>query len=149
MQAHLTKDGNKAVLKLSGRFDFNAHREFRAAVDPLVADPGVNALTIEFSAVEYLDSSALCILLMLREKTGGARKEITLAGVHGNVKQVLDIANFAKLFQITRNPLVLNAYERERGWSVVMLACSSDGGAASFRKGWRQAIIPPRFRLPP
>lgn len=39
MQAHLTKDGNKAVLKLSGRFDFNTHREFRAAVDPLVADP--------------------------------------------------------------------------------------------------------------
>ena len=101
MQAHLTKDGNKAVLKLSGHFDFNTHREFRAAVDPLVADPGVNALTIEFSAVEYLDSSALGILLMLREKTGGARKEITLAGVHGNVKQVLDIANFAKLFQIT------------------------------------------------
>ncbi len=38
---------------------------------------------------------------MLREKVGGARKEITLAGVHGNVKQVLDIANFAKLFRIT------------------------------------------------
>ncbi len=101
MQAHLTKDGNKAVLKLSGHFDFNTHREFRAAVDPLVADPGVNALTIEFSTVEYLDSSALGILLMLREKMGGAWKVISLAGVHGNVKQVLDIANFAKLFQIT------------------------------------------------
>jgi HptB-dependent secretion and biofilm anti anti-sigma factor len=32
---------------------------------------------------------------------GGASKEIALAGVHGNMKEVLDIASFAKLFQIT------------------------------------------------
>lgn len=114
-----------------------------------MSDPGVNAVTIGFSAVEYLDSSVLGILLMLREKVGGARKEITLAGVHGNVKQVLDIANFAKLFGITLNPLVLNAHERERGRSLVILACCSDGSAGPCRKGWRQAIIPPRFRLPP
>ncbi len=38
---------------------------------------------------------------MLREKLGGARKEMPLAGVHGNVKEALDIASFAKLFQIT------------------------------------------------
>ena len=40
------------------------------------------------------------MLLMLRDKMGGAKKDVTLAGVHGNVKQVLDIANFGKLFQI-------------------------------------------------
>ncbi len=51
MQAHLTKDGNKVLLKLSGRFNFNNHREFPAAVDQLVGDPGVNAVTIEFSAL--------------------------------------------------------------------------------------------------
>jgi HptB-dependent secretion and biofilm anti anti-sigma factor len=32
---------------------------------------------------------------------GGASKEIALAGVYGNVKEVLDIASFATLFQIT------------------------------------------------
>jgi HptB-dependent secretion and biofilm anti anti-sigma factor len=44
MQAHVTNDGNKVLLKLSGRFDFNTYREFRVVVDPLVADPGVNAV---------------------------------------------------------------------------------------------------------
>jgi hypothetical protein len=33
----LTKDGNKAVVWLLGRFDFNTPREFRAEVDPLVS----------------------------------------------------------------------------------------------------------------
>jgi HptB-dependent secretion and biofilm anti anti-sigma factor len=44
MQAHVTNDGNKVLLKLSGRFDFNTYREFRVVVDPLVADPGGNAV---------------------------------------------------------------------------------------------------------
>ena len=101
MQVNVTKDGNRVVILLSGRFDFNTHREFRSAVEPLVTDVGVVAITIDFSSVEYLDSSALGMLLMLRDRMSGAKKVVTLAGVHGNVKQVLDIANFGKLFQIT------------------------------------------------
>lgn len=100
MQANVIKDGAKATIKLSGRFDFNTHREFRGAYEPLVADAQVGAVTVDFSAVDYLDSSALGMLLMLRDKMGGANKEVGLSGVRGNVKQVLDIANFGKLFQI-------------------------------------------------
>lgn len=100
MQANVIKDGGKATIKLAGRFDFNTHREFRGAYEPLVADAGVTSVTVDFAGVDYLDSSALGMLLMLRDKMGGASKEVTLSGVRGNVKQVLDIANFGKLFQI-------------------------------------------------
>ena len=34
MQASVTNEGSKAVLKLTGRFDFNTHREFRGAYEP-------------------------------------------------------------------------------------------------------------------
>lgn len=101
MQANVIKDGGKADIKLNGRFDFNTHREFRAAYEPLVADVDVKAVAVDFSSVDYLDSSALGMLLMLRDKMGGANKDVTLTGVRGNVKQVLDIANFGKLFQIS------------------------------------------------
>lgn len=62
MEAIVTQDGSKAVVKLAGRFDFNTHREFRAAIDPLVADTSVGTVNIDFSGVEYLDSSALGML---------------------------------------------------------------------------------------
>lgn len=101
MQASVTNEGSKAVLKLTGRFDFNTHREFRGAYEPLVADPEVRSVTVDFAGVDYLDSSALGMLLMLRDKLGGANKEVALVGVRGNVKQVLDIANFGKLFHIS------------------------------------------------
>lgn len=101
MQANVLKEASKTVIKLNGRFDFNTHREFRAAYEPLVGDADTHAVIVDFSGVDYLDSSALGMLLMLRDKLGGAGKEVALTGVRGNVKQVLDIANFGKLFPIS------------------------------------------------
>ena len=101
MQASIVNEAGKATIKLAGRFDFNTHREFRGAYEPLVGDPAVRAVVVDFAGVDYLDSSALGMLLMLRDKLGGANKEVTLTGIRGNVKQVLDIANFGKLFQIS------------------------------------------------
>ncbi|KAB2928591.1 MAG: STAS domain-containing protein [Dechloromonas sp.] len=101
MQASITKEAGKAFVKLSGRFDFNTHREFRGVYEPLLADVETQAVIVDFSAVDYLDSSALGMLLMLRDKLGGVGKEVALTGVRGNVKQVLDIANFGKLFPIS------------------------------------------------
>ena len=101
MQTNVQKDADKAVVKLVGRFDFNTHRDFRGAYEPLIIDPEVRSVSVDFSGVDYLDSSALGMLLMLRDKLGGVNKEVVLTGVRGNVKQVLDIANFSKLFKIS------------------------------------------------
>jgi anti-anti-sigma factor len=100
MQATITKDAAKATIKLNGRFDFNTHRDFRAAYESLITDSEVKAVTVDFAGVDYLDSSALGMLLMLRDKMSGVNKDVSLTGVQGNVKQVLDIANFGKLFRI-------------------------------------------------
>ena len=100
MQVSVTKNSDFAEVKLSGRFDFNAHREFRNAYEPVVTDPEVRSVSIDLGGVEYLDSSALGMLLMLRDKAGAANKSLALTHVQGPVKQVLDIANFGKLFKI-------------------------------------------------
>ena len=100
MQATITKDAAKAIIKLNGRFDFNTHRDFRTAYESLITDSEVKAVTVDFAGVDYLDSSALGMLLMLRDMMSGVNKDVSLTGVQGNVKQVLDIANFGKLFRI-------------------------------------------------
>jgi anti-anti-sigma factor len=100
MQTSVSIDSGNADLKLSGRFDFNAHRDFRAAYEQVIADASVRALNLDLGGVDYLDSSALGMLLMLRDKAGAANKTLSLSNVRGAVKQVLDIANFGKLFRI-------------------------------------------------
>lgn len=101
MDAKVVTRNSSAVIQLNGRFDFNAHREFRSAVDRALGMEGVNSVTIEMNSVAYLDSSALGMLLMLRDKARNANRSVALAGVNGSVRQVLDIANFGKLFAIS------------------------------------------------
>lgn len=88
------------TLKLQGRFDFNSHREFRDAADRLIHDLAVTDITVNLAMVDYLDSSALGMLLMLRDRCRSSGKAVSLSRSQGAVKQVLDIANFGKLFTI-------------------------------------------------
>lgn len=92
--------GDRATLKLGGRFDFHSHRDFRSAYEKILETSGIREVVLDFNEVDYLDSSALGMLLLLREKAEGAGKNVALAGLKGTVKQVLDIANFGKLFAI-------------------------------------------------
>ncbi|MDQ8021003.1 MAG: STAS domain-containing protein [Moraxellaceae bacterium] len=100
MEANVTVNEGQATLHLSGRFDFKAHREFREAVEKLLSQSPGRSVSVDLASVSYLDSSALGMLLMLRDKAKAASREVHLTGVKGNVRQVLDIANFSKLFTI-------------------------------------------------
>ncbi len=92
-------NADKATLRLNGRFQFDSHREFRSAYEPLIDNPAVRVVALDFSVVDYLDSAALGMLLLLREKLSNVRKEVEIAGAKGVVKQVFDVANFARLFR--------------------------------------------------
>lgn len=99
MQASVDVSEGRAVIRLQGRFDFNSHRDFREVVDTALASPA-SVIAVDLAGVEYLDSSALGMLLMLRDRAKSASREVTLAGCRNAVKQILDIANFGKLFTI-------------------------------------------------
>jgi len=101
MDTNVTTRDGQGVLKLAGRFDFNSHREYREALERLIALPGTSAFLVDLADVSYLDSSALGMLLQLREKAKPTNKPVVLTGVKGSVRQVLDIANFAKMFTIS------------------------------------------------
>ena len=100
MEVSVASDNGRALLSLRGRFDFNSHREFREAIENALGQADVTELQVDLAGVDYLDSSALGMLLMLRDRAKGAGKAVSLANCRGAVKQVLDIANFGKLFHI-------------------------------------------------
>ena len=100
MQITLRAEDKRAILRLTGRFEFSMHREFREAVDTALQTKDVEAVVIDLAGVEYLDSSALGMLLMLRDRANTAKKSLSLASPRGMVKQALEIARFDKLFSI-------------------------------------------------
>jgi hypothetical protein len=58
-------------------------------------------LSSSLTEKRFLSTSEYQSVLLLREKLAAVRKEAELTGVTGAVKQVFDIANFARLFRIS------------------------------------------------
>lgn len=88
------------TLALTGRFDFNAHKAFRSGYESGLTSPASRVLTIDLTRVDYIDSSALGMLLLLRERAEQAGKSVVLQGASGIVAQVLGVANFGRLFTV-------------------------------------------------
>lgn len=89
-----------ARISMSGRFDFQVHREFKAAYTAPLENSEVREIEVEMSKVEYLDSSALGMLMLLHERAKAVNKSVTLLNSSNAVAQVLEVANFGKIFNI-------------------------------------------------
>ncbi|MBI3479057.1 MAG: STAS domain-containing protein [Nitrosomonadales bacterium] len=89
-----------ARIEMAGRFDFQIHREFKGAYDKFLDETGIVEVEIELSQVSYLDSSALGMLMLLNKRAHEKNKTVTLLNPSPGVAQVLEVANFNKLFNI-------------------------------------------------
>ncbi|HTQ04706.1 MAG TPA: STAS domain-containing protein [Polyangiaceae bacterium] len=82
-------------IELSGRFDFSCRTDFRASY---VDAPEGTHFQVDLSRVDYVDSSALGMLLLLRDRAGDGSR-VRISGCRGQPEQVLRIANFQRLFR--------------------------------------------------
>ena len=96
--SELSDDGATLTIKISSRFDFSSHQDFRKAYES-VSQPNLG-FVIDMSSAEYLDSSALGMLLLMREHAGGDKADIRISNCRPQIKNILKVANFAKLFKV-------------------------------------------------
>ena len=101
MEISVVSANGIAVIRLKGRFDFNTHRNFRAGIETALQEPHTRKVEVDLGGVDYLDSSALGMLLILRDKAQATNKAVELTNVRNSVAQVLEIANFKNMFAIS------------------------------------------------
>lgn len=98
MNSKLSDDGSTLTLRIGERFDFSLHREFRAGYEE---HPLRNKhIVVDLSLTRTMDSSALGMLLVLRERAGGDSANITLVNPGQAISQVLAVSRFEQLFKI-------------------------------------------------
>ncbi len=93
----ITPDSKRVDINISGRFDFSVHKEFR---DAYRNHPGLAEYRVNLNAASYMDSSALGMLLLLREHSGEDRNRVVLCNPSPGIRKILEIANFDRLFRI-------------------------------------------------
>ncbi|MEH6447918.1 MAG: STAS domain-containing protein [Oleispira sp.] len=98
VQSNIDSSGKELTVKIDGRFDFSAHQEFRDAYEGIPAD--VNSYVVDLGDTSYLDSSALGMLLLLRDHAGGDNANIKIIKCNDDVRKILTISNFEQLFTI-------------------------------------------------
>lgn len=94
----LEAGGKTLTITVEGRFDFASYQPFREAYEQ--APETVEEYVVDLGSAEYLDSSALGLLLMLREHAGGDDSRIQVVNCSADLRRILTIANFHRLFQI-------------------------------------------------
>jgi anti-anti-sigma factor len=93
-----SSDGQELSIVIQGRFDFGAHQEFRNAYERVNSTP--QRYVVDLKDTTYLDSSALGMLLLLRDHAGGDSAQVSLINCNSDVRKILAISNFEQLFKI-------------------------------------------------
>jgi anti-anti-sigma factor len=103
----VSNDGKKVLITISGRFDYKVSQEFRDTYRQIPGQEGV-AYYVNLSEAIYMDSSALGMLLLLREHAKCRGGSVFIDRPGEQVDSILKMANFEQLFTINyTNPAVV------------------------------------------
>jgi anti-anti-sigma factor len=95
----VSNDGKKVLINISGRFDYKVSQEFRDTYRQVPGQEGV-AYYVNLSDASYMDSSALGMLLLLREHAKCRGGSVFIEHPSEQVDSILKVANFEQLFTI-------------------------------------------------
>lgn len=98
IESEVSLDGKKLTIAIKGRFDFASHQAFREAYERFYKVP--EAYVVDLKETTYIDSSALGMLLLLRDHAGGEESDVSVINCNADVRKILAISNFDKLFDI-------------------------------------------------
>ena len=89
-------DGQELTISIVGRFDNAVQTEFKDSYQNVT----VARYIVDFTDTDFIDSSALGMLMMMREHLGGEAADITLKNCSQDIKVILSVSNFQNLFTI-------------------------------------------------
>ncbi len=99
-QINITRNNNIGTLHLSSWFGFHAHKQFKEAYSQLLNENILKFIEVDLSKIEHLDSSALGMLLLLRERAIAVGKTVQLVGLSNYTGRVFQLTNFETIFEI-------------------------------------------------
>lgn len=98
LETRVINEGTELVIKMVASFDFTVLMDFKQSYADLPET--VNCVTVDLCQVAYMDSSALGMLLNMRNGLEGKVDTLKLINPNQTVNKILVISRFNKLFEI-------------------------------------------------
>ncbi len=99
-QIKISKNNTVGTVHLSEWFGFHTHKQFTEAYSQLLQETILQSIAVDLSKINHMDSSALGMLLLLRERAVQAGKSLFLIGPSKYADQVFQLTDFHALFEI-------------------------------------------------
>ena len=98
INSKISGDDKQLVIAISGRFDFSLHQQFRDAYNNVTTQKLIYILNL--SETEYMDSSALGMILLLKDHVQHHAGDLIISKPSDTVRKILEIAQFQRLMTI-------------------------------------------------
>ena len=98
IRSNLSGDGKQLCISIEQRFDFSLHREFRDTYNNVTTKDLTYIL--DLSKTEYMDSSALGMILLLKDHVQLYAGQLIISRPSDTVRKILEIAQFQRLMTI-------------------------------------------------
>ena|ERR1051325_6689124 len=102
MQVREIEDAGLPVLQLTGEIDLHRSPELRAVLQNHVK-ARTPALAVDFSAVEYIDSSGLATFVEYLRNAQSFGGRIVLVGLSPRVRTIFDLVRLGEILPIAAN----------------------------------------------
>jgi anti-anti-sigma factor len=93
------ESGDSVKFAMRGRFVFSDHTNFRNVLECIESRES-RTVRLDFKDVEFIDSAALGLLLLAKEKSDKASKKVVLERPTGQVAKMFRISRFQDMFEI-------------------------------------------------
>lgn len=100
MEITKTINGQTLQAEFAGKFTFADNKSFNALISEAMEGSDITILQIDIAKLEFIDSSALGLLLMLNETAAKKGKQLVIKNPQGHVKKVFEVSKFYNIFNI-------------------------------------------------
>lgn len=101
MDFSMLTNGKTCQIRMNGSFTYNDNHKFRDIIH-LLSTAAVNEMDLDFAGVDFVDSAALGMLLLLRDESQKRGVDMTLRSPHGQVEKMFTLSKFDQLFSIAK-----------------------------------------------
>lgn len=98
IKTNISNDEKQITVIVEGQFNFSLHQHFRDAYSKYSNQGAV--FTVDLSRTDYMDSSALGMLLLLKDHATSVSGKLVIHKPNAAVAKILEIAKFQRLMEI-------------------------------------------------
>lgn len=99
MEMHINKSGTQCEVNLSGHFTFSDNMKFKEVL-ALAESAEIKNIVLDFARVEFVDSAALGMLMILRNAAEKRHQTVAIRAAQGQVAKIMRMSRFDTKFNM-------------------------------------------------